>query len=121
MNQEITFFQHGEYRIHVADGALRKKLDKYKRLRCINTYYDKQGICGWDYILPASLHNRVAQMAGLPLKNKNQNRVVAGQRSKVSTGAERYDLTKVNSVPMLKEASIPHQADIDTGRLASVS
>ena len=116
MKQEIKYFEKGVCKIHINDPQLKDKLANWQDMRRLNIYFDKKGVCGWDYLFPAKLYNRVAQLAGLPLKKKNENRILAGQQSKVGTGENRYDFTKVNSHQTPQDASKIEGPSKDTAK-----
>ena len=52
MNQEIWFFQKGFYAVHIIDSKLKRKFDFLKNFKRITTYYDSDGVCGWDFCSP---------------------------------------------------------------------
>lgn len=97
MHQEIWPYGRGFYKVYVEDYATKEKLDKWKDFKLSCRYFHKNGKNGWDYIFPSNRHNRVAELLHLPLKEKNKNRILAGENSKIAKGEIRYDFTQVNS------------------------
>ncbi len=92
MIDSIESWERGFYVVPVKDKAIKAKLAGWKDVGHLATHYGK----GWEYVFPARLYDRVAKLTGFPLKKKNANRVLAGKRSKVSTGEKRHVFTKVN-------------------------
>ena len=97
MKQEIWPYGKGLYKVLVEDKKVKVRIERWKDLKLSCRYSHPDGWCGWDYIFPARLYNKVAKLLGLPLQNKNPHRVLVGLSSKVSNGENRYDLTKVKS------------------------
>ncbi len=77
MTQEIWLFQKGYYAVHIMDTKLKLKLDFLKNFKRITTYYDSNGVCGWDFLLPADMYTKVSRWIKQKV-SKGNKKVVSG-------------------------------------------
>lgn len=80
MEPEIRLYYKGFYKVYTEDYEVMKKIASWHDCKRSVIYSDRSGnVFGWDLIFPSHLYNRVAGLAGLPLRKKNPNRQKRGQ------------------------------------------
>jgi len=98
---ELWPYYRGWYKVYVEDAALRDRIAGWKDCRLSNTYYNRRfRVIAWDLIVPAKLHDRVAELCGLPLRKKAPRRVAHGKRLGARAKARGYlGVTKRVNLP----------------------
>jgi hypothetical protein len=104
MKPHIWFFEKGFYKVYLNDYEVKKILSTWKDCHASCQYYFPSGKKGWDFIFPAKLYNKVAQLATLPAKEKHPNRVLSGKGLKIGKGQVWGDLPQVNLNPRASKA-----------------
>ena len=78
---EIWPFFRGQYKVYVEDAVLKDRIAGWQGCRVHCTYHNRQlRVVAWDIVFPSKLHNRVAELCGLPLRKKSPGRVAHGKR-----------------------------------------
>ena len=97
MQLEPWDFGRGLLRVQIDDVHIAEKFARLKHFKQSGIYWCPDGRRGWYFIFPSRFENQARKLLGLPLKEKNKNRVLAGKNSKIGQKILRYDLAKVNS------------------------
>jgi hypothetical protein len=70
-----------EFKVYMENAKRKDRIASWQGCRVSNLYYNPKGqLIGWDVIFPRRLYDRVAQLCGLPLRQKPPGRVAQGQR-----------------------------------------
>ena len=70
-----------EFKVYTENTALKDRIASWEGCRVSNRYYNRRGqLFAWDLIFPRRLHDRVAELCGLPLRKKAPGRVAQGKR-----------------------------------------
>ena len=70
-----------EFKVYTEKTALKDRIASWEGCRVSNHYYNREcQLIGWDLIVPRRLHDRVAELCGLPLRKKSPGRVAQGKR-----------------------------------------
>ena len=78
---DIWPFFRGQYKVYVEDAALKDRIAGWKDCRVHCVYHNRRmRVVAWDIIVPSRLYNRVAELCGLPPKQKSPGRVAHGKR-----------------------------------------
>lgn len=103
MQNKIWPYGRGYYKAFFKEYKIKKQIDRWKNVKLGCRYYLVDGQNAWDYIFPAKLYNKFADLLSLPRKTKLPNRVKAG--IKVQRLGKRYNFTKVKSPNITHNAS----------------
>ena len=81
MGTEIWKYDRGRYKIYVEDREARKKLMSWKDcvIHCQYAHMRDMRECGWDFIFPRRMYDRVARLVGLPARKKSPGKVSRGE------------------------------------------
>jgi hypothetical protein len=78
---DIWPFFRGQYKVYVEDATLKDRIAGWQDCRVHCVYYNRQfRVVAWDIIFSSKLYNRVAELCGLPPKQKSPGRVAHGKR-----------------------------------------
>lgn len=80
MKAEIWNFERGFIKVFTSSYEIKTQIARWARAKVSCYYISRDGKKAWDFILPSKLYNRAAELLGLPMKQKNRNRVEAGKR-----------------------------------------
>lgn len=80
MKAEIWNWNKGKIKVYTEDPAQLARIRSWKKAKQHSQYFFRDGRYGEDFILPARLHDKVAEMLGLSKKTKSHRRVENGKR-----------------------------------------
>ena len=80
MANQIWKYDRGTYKVYVEDIDLMRRISGWGRCILHGWYYYPDGTTAWDFIFPGRMYNRIAQLVGLLVKEKNSKRVANGLR-----------------------------------------
>jgi hypothetical protein len=78
MKPKIWDWIRGFYKVYLEDSCLKRQIASLKGCKEHCSYFLPDGKKGWDVIFPAHHYDKIAALVGLPLKQKNSNRVANG-------------------------------------------
>jgi len=84
--KEIWYFWKNVYKVYTENYQDVKKIMSWKDVELSSAYYQnsksfsKGKAFAWDLIFPGRLYRKVAKVVGLPLKRKNPDRQIQGQK-----------------------------------------
>lgn len=78
---DIWPFFRGQYKVYVEDAALKDRIAGWQDCRVHCVYHNRRfRVVAWDIIFPSRLYDRVAELCGLPSRQKSPGRVAHGKR-----------------------------------------
>lgn len=80
MEPKIWEWYRGFYKVYLEDSNIKRQIASLKGCREHCSYFLPNGKKGWDVIFPANHYDKIAALLGLPLKQKNSNRVANGKK-----------------------------------------
>ncbi len=90
MPNDIWKYQGSAFKAHCTNMSLAKRIANWEGCEKSSTYCYADGHKEMDVIFPGKLHNRVADLLNLPMKEKNPRRVTQGQKMSVMNKKHRF-------------------------------
>jgi len=88
---ELWNYSKGYYKVYLEEGSLAKKIAGWNDCQLCGHYYNRDGkLFGGDIIFPSKLYDRVAEMLGLPKRQKNPNRIRQGKKIAETFQKQRF-------------------------------